>query len=186
MARPVDHDRRRELLAATVDYLGEHGLAGLTLRPLARAIGTTDRMLIHHFGSKESLIEQALAASRPPMDEIASSGATPADLAHHLWVRMTRGDQRPRVMLMIEVMALAATQPGYRSAARSATQAWVDAVTIALRDGGIPDPATTATALVSGLKGLALDAFATDDEERTDAAATLLIERTLHPEGVHG
>ena len=35
MARPVDLDRREALLDQVVDYLGEHGLANLSLRPLA-------------------------------------------------------------------------------------------------------------------------------------------------------
>lgn len=37
-----------------------HGLAGLSLRPLARAAGTSDRMLIYHFGSKEQLVAELL------------------------------------------------------------------------------------------------------------------------------
>jgi AcrR family transcriptional regulator len=48
--------RRDELLAAAADHVLAHGLIGLTLRPLAAAIGTSDRMLIYHFGSHAQLV----------------------------------------------------------------------------------------------------------------------------------
>ena len=38
----------------------EHGLNSASLRPLAKAAGTSDRMLIYHFGSKDALIEELL------------------------------------------------------------------------------------------------------------------------------
>src|SRR6478609_4110414 len=47
---------RDRLLAAAVDHILEHGLGDLSLRELATAIGTSHRMLIYHFGSKEELI----------------------------------------------------------------------------------------------------------------------------------
>jgi AcrR family transcriptional regulator len=48
--------RREELLDQVTDHVLEHGLIGLTLRPLAAAIGTSDRMLIYHFGSRDALV----------------------------------------------------------------------------------------------------------------------------------
>jgi len=42
-------DRREDLLDRVTDHVLEHGLIGLTLRPVAAAIGTSDRMLIYHF-----------------------------------------------------------------------------------------------------------------------------------------
>jgi AcrR family transcriptional regulator len=49
-------DRHDELLEQATDHVLEHGLIGLTLRPLAAAIGTSDRMLIYHFGSRDALV----------------------------------------------------------------------------------------------------------------------------------
>ncbi|MFT4084371.1 MAG: TetR/AcrR family transcriptional regulator [Nocardioides sp.] len=48
--------RREELLGQVTDHVLEHGLIGLTLRPVATAIGTSDRMLIYHFGSRDELV----------------------------------------------------------------------------------------------------------------------------------
>ena len=53
--------RREELLDQVTDHVLEHGLIGLTLRPLAAAIGTSDRMLIYHFGSRDGLVSAVVA-----------------------------------------------------------------------------------------------------------------------------
>ncbi len=45
-----------DLLTAMAAHVRGTGLAGASLRPLARAAGTSDRMLIYHFGSKGALI----------------------------------------------------------------------------------------------------------------------------------
>ena len=63
---------RERLLAGAIDYVAEHGLADVSLRTLAEALGTSHRMLIHHFGSKEQLwveivrtVEARQASQRP-------------------------------------------------------------------------------------------------------------------------
>src|SRR5215210_316661 len=48
--------RRDALLAACTDHVLADGLIGLSLRPLAKAVGTSDRMLIYHFGSRDGLV----------------------------------------------------------------------------------------------------------------------------------
>ncbi len=55
--------KRDELAEQATDYALEHGLIGLSLRPMAAAMGTSDRMLIYHFGSKDALIAAVLDAS---------------------------------------------------------------------------------------------------------------------------
>src|SRR3712207_6763061 len=109
MPRPIDTQRRDDLLARALPYLAEHGLAGLSLRPLAAALGTSDRMLVHYFGSKDNLVGLVLTASRPDIpglltragggdDHAGGSGAPPpiAKAAHALWTDLTGdGAQRP-------------------------------------------------------------------------------------------
>ena len=53
--------RREDLLAQVTDHVLEHGLIGLTLRPVAAAIGTSDRMLIYHFDSRDALVSAVVA-----------------------------------------------------------------------------------------------------------------------------
>jgi AcrR family transcriptional regulator len=54
---PMSRDTLLPLLAA---HVLQHGLGGASLRPLAKAAGTSDRMLIYHFGNKETLISDLL------------------------------------------------------------------------------------------------------------------------------
>jgi AcrR family transcriptional regulator len=53
---------RESMLQAMVAHVLTHGVAEASLRPLARAAGTSDRMLIYHFGSKQGLIGEILIA----------------------------------------------------------------------------------------------------------------------------
>lgn len=52
--------REQELLDAVITYLVKHGLAELSLRPMAAAAGTSARLLIFRFGSKDQLLAEAL------------------------------------------------------------------------------------------------------------------------------
>ena len=56
----MSEQRRQELLSLTLDWAREHGLHALSLRPLASVIGTSPRMLLYHFESKEGLIRALL------------------------------------------------------------------------------------------------------------------------------
>ena len=47
---------RDELLARCVAWFAEHGVGDTSLRTLAAAVGTSHRMLIYHFGSREGLL----------------------------------------------------------------------------------------------------------------------------------
>lgn len=60
MARTPDLERRQELLDRIVLYLADHGLAQVTLRPMAAALNVSINRLVHHFGSKEELVSTAL------------------------------------------------------------------------------------------------------------------------------
>src|SRR3954452_2536289 len=55
VARMAQEDPRRRLLDAAIDYVAGHGISDLSLRRLADELGTSHRMLSHHFGSKEGL-----------------------------------------------------------------------------------------------------------------------------------
>jgi len=52
--------KRRAWLQAMAEHVLREGLRDASLRPLARAAGTSDRMLIYHFGSKDGVISVLL------------------------------------------------------------------------------------------------------------------------------
>lgn len=62
--RREDPRRRDELLNAAAAYLLRHGVAGMSLRPMAAAIGTSARLLIYHFGTKDQLLIEAMGVIR--------------------------------------------------------------------------------------------------------------------------
>src|SRR3954454_7780698 len=81
MGRQKDPVRRAELLDAVTGYVLQHGLADLSLRPLAGAVGTSPRILLYHFGSKEQLVASALAEARArEAATVASYRASAADV----------------------------------------------------------------------------------------------------------
>lgn len=47
--------------SALADYVLAHGVAGSSLRPMAKAAGTSDRMLVYHYGSKAGVMAAALS-----------------------------------------------------------------------------------------------------------------------------
>ncbi len=53
-------DRRTEILDRLADHILAHGLIAASLRPLAKAAGTSDRMLLYYFADKAALIRAAL------------------------------------------------------------------------------------------------------------------------------
>ena len=61
---------REQLLQKCLRYFLKHGVANLSLRPLADAVGTSARMLVHHFGSKEGLITAVMEQVRARLQSL--------------------------------------------------------------------------------------------------------------------
>ena len=57
--RPASN-RKEQLRDAALAYLVEHGLTGVSLRPMAAQLGTSARILIFHFRSKEGLMTEVM------------------------------------------------------------------------------------------------------------------------------
>lgn len=53
-------DTKSRYLTLMAAYVLDHGFAAASLRPLAKAAGTSDRMLIYHFKSKDALMVEVL------------------------------------------------------------------------------------------------------------------------------
>ncbi|MFF3873727.1 TetR/AcrR family transcriptional regulator [Streptomyces sp. NPDC001978] len=182
MPRPVNAEKRAELLKQVVYYLQHHGLAQLSLSPLAEAIGTTKRMLLYYFGSRENLLAQALAASRPDahaMFDDVHDAAGLREAAQALWKAITVGEQSGAIRVLLQLLSLAATDPDqYGSLAADTVEVMIGPIAAAyVRLGHPPEQARAgATLLVSGLRGLCQDRLVTHDASRTDAAARRLIE----------
>jgi AcrR family transcriptional regulator len=64
MGRPVDTERRAALLDAAATHLVEYGIARTSLDDIAGTAGTSSRMLVHHFGTRDALVAGALEIAR--------------------------------------------------------------------------------------------------------------------------
>src|SRR5690606_34275015 len=99
---------RDALLARVIAEVAAHGLADRSLRDLARAVGTSHRMLIYHFGSREGLIKAIVAnteeAQRRTLRELAERSTSPAELVRGLWQRVSSPELRPFVRLFFELV----------------------------------------------------------------------------------
>jgi AcrR family transcriptional regulator len=177
--RPIDQAKRDELVRQTLDHLGRTGLADFSLRGLAAELGTSARMLVHYFGSKENLLSLAFAEHRRAMlSAVAAAGVAGDELpavAERAWQGMSSAGQRPYYAVMFQLLAASLAQDHpYAEQARESIMTWVDQVAALL--GG---DRVRATVVASGLKGILLDFMATGDRERADAAARHLIAVTF-------
>ena len=102
---------RQTLLDGIVDYVFDEGVSDLSLRPLAEALGTSPRMLLYHFGSKEQLLSDVLAAARnrqyAMLTAWSEEGATLPELVMRYWEWAADDGSRPYMRLFFEVFGLA-------------------------------------------------------------------------------
>src|SRR5437764_228820 len=86
MPKVVDWDARRdEVLAATWRVIARHGLAGTTVRKIAREAGYSAGVLAHYFSGKQDILGSALVLSHRRVGErMARSAAGLAGLAARL------------------------------------------------------------------------------------------------------
>ena len=74
---------RDALLERAIAHFAEHGVGDTSLRALAEAIGTSHRMLIYHFGSREGLLAAVVdtveAAARQTLAEVVEAAGSDPD-----------------------------------------------------------------------------------------------------------
>jgi AcrR family transcriptional regulator len=174
--------RRVELTEAAYRYALDHGLADLSLRPLAAAIGSSPRVLMFLFGNKEGLVRALLARARVDelamLDGIAGGGqAGPADLAAataHVWAWLRAPQHRPLLRLWAEAYARSLIEPDGAWAGFAATtvQDWLGILASCQppQERGTADGVARRTLALAVLRGCLLDLLATADERRLDAA----------------
>jgi len=173
--RPPDGGRRRALLDAVIDDAGRNGIGGRSLRDLAAAAGTSHRMLIHHFGSREELLLAVVEeVERRQVATLADLPADPADAVAATWADVRRPELRPFERLFFECYARGAQgEEPFTRLLPGAIGGWLDAAVDA--SGGTVDRAQVRL-LLAVTRGLLLDLAATDDEQGVDEAAEVFVE----------
>ncbi len=172
---------RERLLAATIDHVAAHGIGDLSLRQLAAAIGTSHRMLVYHFGSKEGLLVEVVRAVEARQRQALADlddGSPPAEQARRMWRRLADPSMWPLERLFFELY-------GQALQGRTHTTELLDGIVddmarplaeILIRQGhpaaGAPARARLGIAVV---RGLLLDLLATGDRAAVDEAMELFI-----------
>ena len=182
MARTADEQKRVDLLERIVDYVMANGLSDLSLRPLADAVGTSPRVLLYYFTSKEELIagimDGARARQRAIFEELPRNAATYAETVRAAWDVMSAPRHEPVFRLFFEVYGLALQDPKrFPGFLKRAVEDWLDYLEpSALADGHTPrDARAIATVLLAGYRGFLLDLCATRDRKRISRAVDMWI-----------
>ena len=185
--RPVDHQRRAELLDAAVDYATEHGFSEVSRRPVAAALGVSPTTLVHRFGTKEQMLEAILGRLRERIFAATSdrAGEQPdlATAARVAWTRTSEPQQWPEFRLFFAVYGRALQAPQqFAGFLERVVAGWMSALVDA--QGPDADPATatrTATLVIATIRGLLLDLLATGDRDRVQDAAESFLASLEHP-----
>jgi AcrR family transcriptional regulator len=183
-------DRREELVGKALDYFLKHGLAGLSLRPLAGQIGTSARLLVYHFGSKDGLIAAVMDEVRARTQKsFAASAARSAKngqnghkgVMRRFWAWITHPANVRHMRLLFEVQVLALQNPAvYAGYLEGASLSWLELIESSLP----PSKANRAIATLSAavIDGLLLEYLSTGDRRRTtdalDFFSTLMQKQT--------
>ncbi len=178
MSRTVDEKRPGELRQVILKYLVTHGLADLSLRPLAKAIGCSPRVLIYHFESKERMIAAVLAEIRLQQRRTFSGlqASTLEDACIHIWQQMTAPDSERLFRLFFEAYGIALRTPkSYRDFLHETMEEWLQFIADDLRSSGYERAEATAiaTTVLAGLRGFMLDFCTTHQRDRLDKAIKL-------------
>jgi AcrR family transcriptional regulator len=149
-------------------YVADHGLSGASLRELAAGIGTSHRMLLYHFGSREGLVaaivEAMEAQQRVALDQLATEASSPRQLIERQWAQVSDPALRPFVALFFEVLAMALHhRPGTERFLDQLTDPWLD---LGERIAAELDLTTSRDELRLGVavsRGLLIEVLATGD-----------------------
>ena len=191
---------RERLLAAAVEQAMRGGIADMSLRELAAAIGTSHRMLIYHFGSREGLLAAVAQTVEEAQRGIVSEWGITAASARRLWQHFSDPRLWPAERLFFELYAHALLgRPGTEGFHENAIEPWVTVIAGALaREAGLDDTTARAEArlAVAVSRGLLLDLLASGDRDsvteafecylrHAELAYTAAADQPVHRDGSH-
>lgn len=176
--------RRDQLLRAAVEHLAEHSVDSQSLRGIAASIGTSHRMLIYHFGSRDGLLSEVVATVEQKQRdafEVLSEGSVvglPREIAERFWSGVV-GPSTRYGPLFFELSAHAMQErPHAEALSSSLVEPWLQILADALTGGGMhPVRARTQARLgLAVVRGLLFDLLATGDRSGVDDAYRLFLD----------
>jgi len=174
-------EAKERLLRATIDYVSEHGITDRSLREIAAAIGTSHRMLVYHFGSKDGLLIEVVrsveADQRAALEAFdADTTLGPSSQAARLAKRLTDPRLRRNEQLFFELYAQALRGRGPAAELLpELVHSWLGPLrTLSVRLGLSEEDADAhARLMLAVARGLLLDLVATGERKAVDRAMGL-------------
>jgi AcrR family transcriptional regulator len=174
VVRTPDLARRRQLLEALFEEFATSGIGDRSLRDVAAAVGTSHRMLLHYFGSREDLLIAIVEeAERRQMGLVPQLPIDPAEGFAAMWADLRRPELRHLERLFFECYARAAQgEKPFTRMVPGAVDDWLREVEA---NAEIPYHAAMARLGLAVTRGLLLDLVATNDDAGVDAAAQAFV-----------
>jgi AcrR family transcriptional regulator len=168
-------ERRDELIHKSLDYFLKNGVAGLSLRPLASEIGTSARLLVYHFGSKEGLINAVMSEVQTRIQESFAALASVQGKRHDkgvmrtFWSWTIRPENARYLRLLFEVQVLAIQNPlKYARYLENTSSNWLELIEASMSH--TREKRIIATLCAAVIDGLLLEFLSTGDDRRTTKA----------------
>jgi AcrR family transcriptional regulator len=175
------------LLAATIDYVADNGITDRSLREIAAAIGTSHRMLLYHFGSKEGLLVEVVRAVEAEQRRALSALSDDAPLdaleqTSRLAKRLTNPRLRRNERLFFELYAQALQGRGPAAdLLPELVHVWLPPLRDLSIRLGVPEHEADAHArlMLAVARGLLLDLVGTGERRAVDQAMELFNRMTV-------
>lgn len=175
---PGRPEQRQRFLSGAVKHALEGGISTLSLRPLASRLGTSDRMLLYYFGTRDNLVVEVLDAVSRQLeqmlgDERPVARMSASALLAEVWTKVTDPslDAALRLYLEVDVLAARGVEP-YSTVARRVSDGWR-----AWLGERLDDPPrrrhAAASALLAVLDGLLVQRLCVDPDGADQAARWL-------------
>ncbi|MEU4393601.1 TetR family transcriptional regulator [Kribbella sp. NPDC023855] len=171
---------RESLLTDAVEYFAKNGIGDASLRTIATGIGSSHRMLIYHFGSREGLLAEVVrtveAQQRDLLASLGDQNLPVAELSERFWRRVSEAAliYGP---LFFELSAHAMQDLPHTEALKAdLINVWLPPLTDLCIRAGIPEDQAPAYARLglAAARGLLFDLLLTGDQAGVDEASALL------------
>jgi AcrR family transcriptional regulator len=176
--------RKQQLLEDLIAYFIRHGVADVSLRPMAKEVGTSARLLIFHFRSKERLLLEVLDEMQTRLQQSLKELLAKPDANRSAPLRMfwdwTLEEQNFAHLRVLYQLHILAAQDGktYGKYLKRNSLNWLEVVQAILKPSQ-RSPAL-ATLIVAIFDGLFIEVMSSGDRRRATAAIDQFVEMARH------
>lgn len=184
MPKRVKAHQRSYLLSAALDYIRTREAPDFSLREIAAAIGTSHRMLVYHFGSREGLLIEIVrsfeAEQLERLNALLEDDARPLmQRLQEMWRAFCSPTMWPREKLFFEIYGYALQGKGETTAfLHELVDAWLAPLETIAAGIGVESDERRASAglLLAVTRGLLLSLLASGNLHEVDASMQHFLE----------